>query len=80
MTRFNRTLIWMAAFLALVAVLGTLVGSRLIEIFQANPFFNGVILAVLAAGIVVNVRQVFLLGSETQKMLSRSRTDVLVIR
>ena len=53
MTRFNRTLIWMAAFLALVAALGSLVGVRLLEIFQANPFFNGVILIVLAAGIVV---------------------------
>ena len=41
MTRFNRALVWMTAFLILVAILGTLVGTRLVEIFQANPFFNG---------------------------------------
>ena len=34
--------------------------------FQANPFFNGVILAVLGFGIVVNVRQVLLLASDVE--------------
>ena len=75
MTRFNRTLIWMAAFLALVAALGSLVGARLLEIFQANPFFNGVILIVLAAGIVVNVRQVVLLSGEAQWIDSFRRSN-----
>ena len=75
MTRFNRTLIWMAAFLALVAALGSLVGVRLLEIFQANPFFNGVILIVLAAGIVVNVRQVVLLSGEAQWIDSFRRSN-----
>ncbi|MGB0134770.1 MotA/TolQ/ExbB proton channel family protein [Dokdonella sp.] len=75
MSRFNRTLLWMTAFLALVVVLGALVGSRLIEIFLANPFFNGVILTVLAAGIIVNIRQVLVLGQETRWIESFRRSN-----
>ncbi|MCB1570370.1 MAG: flagellar motor protein MotA, partial [Xanthomonadales bacterium] len=68
MSRFNRALLWMSAFLVLVAVLAALVGHRLLEIFSANPFFNGVILTVLLAGIVVNLRQVIVLGRESHWM------------
>ena len=75
MTRFNRALLWMTAFLILVAALGGLVGSRLLEIFQANPFFNGVILTVLVAGIIVNVRQVMLLSNESRWIESFRRSN-----
>ena len=75
MTRFNRALVWMTAFLFLVLVLGTLVGPRLMEIFQANPFFNGVILTVLVAGIVVNFRQVLLLTNESRWIESFRRSN-----
>jgi hypothetical protein len=64
MTRPNRSLIWMAGFLAAVAVLAAIIAPRLAQAFQANPFFNGVILAVLAAGIVVNLRQVLMLNRD----------------
>ncbi|HJU40323.1 MAG TPA: flagellar motor protein MotA, partial [Tahibacter sp.] len=64
MTRPNRSLLWMAGFLAAVAVLAALIAPRLAQAFQANPFFNGVILAVLAAGIVVNLRQVLMLNRD----------------
>lgn len=59
-----RVLPWMGAFLLLVAALALALGSQLQHIFAANPFFNGVILLVLAAGIVVNLRQVLLLGQD----------------
>lgn len=75
MSRFNRALLWMSAFLAIVAVLASLVGARLLEIFGANPFFNGVILAVLAAGIVVNLRQVVMLGNESRWIESFRRSN-----
>lgn len=64
MTRPNRSLLWMAGFLAAVAVLVALIAPRLADAFGANPFFNGVILAVLAAGIVVNLRQVLILNRD----------------
>ncbi|MEP6880650.1 MAG: MotA/TolQ/ExbB proton channel family protein, partial [Dokdonella sp.] len=75
MTRFNRALVWMTAFLILVLVLGTLVGARLLEIFQANPFFNSVILTVLVAGIVVNIRQVMLLTNDARWIESFRRSN-----
>src|SRR5690606_26422689 len=48
---------------------------RLLEIFSANPFFNGVILTVLAAGILVNLRQVLMLGHETRWIESFRRSN-----
>jgi MFS family permease len=56
----------MLGFLAAVAVLAILLATKLIANFQANPFFNGVILAVLVFGIVVNFRQVLLLSREIE--------------
>jgi biopolymer transport protein ExbB/TolQ len=64
MSNPQRVLPWMLAFLAAVAVLAALLATRLGAIFAANPFFNGVILAVLAAGVVVNLRQIFVLSRE----------------
>ncbi len=64
MSNPQRVLPWMAAFLLAVGALGALLATRLGAIFAANPFFNGVILLVLAAGIVVNLRQVFVLSRE----------------
>ncbi|MEO6689001.1 MAG: MotA/TolQ/ExbB proton channel family protein [Dokdonella sp.] len=60
----QRVLPWMIAFLAAVGVIGAVLAPRLATIFAANPFFNGVILAVLAAGIIVNLRQVLMLSRE----------------
>ncbi|NCT66536.1 MAG: MotA/TolQ/ExbB proton channel family protein [Rhodanobacteraceae bacterium] len=77
MSNPHRVLPWMIAFLIAVGSLGALVAPRLAAIFAANPFFNGVILAVLAAGVIVNLRQVLLLGREVAwiEAFKRSNPD-----
>src|SRR5690349_4222194 len=64
MSNPQRVLPWMLAFLFAVALLAALLATRLGAIFAANPFFNSVILAVLAAGVIVNLRQTFVLSRE----------------
>lgn len=64
MTRPTRSLIWIGGFLAAVFVLAGLIAPRLGQAFMANPFFNGVILAVLLAGIAINLRQVLALNRD----------------
>ena len=64
MTRPYRAFIWMSGFLVAIAALAVLIAPRLAQAFQANPFFNGVILFVLASGIVVNLRQVLVLSTQ----------------
>ena len=66
MTKPTQVLVWMLGFLAAVAALAALLATRLVENFQANPFFNGVILAVLMFGVAVNLRQVFMLAREVE--------------
>ncbi|MEP6485406.1 MAG: flagellar motor protein MotA [Rudaea sp.] len=77
MTKPNHVFIWMAGFLVAVALIGVLLASRLVQNFEANPFFNGVILVVLVAGIVVNFRQVFLLSRDVEwiELFKRSPPD-----
>jgi hypothetical protein len=77
MTKPSNVFIWMFGFLAAVALLVALLAGKLVQNFQANPFFNGVILAVLVAGIVVNVRQVFLLSRDVEwiELFKRSPPD-----
>ncbi len=75
MSRPSRALVWMLAFLAAVAALVFLVAPRLAAMFMANPFFNGVILLVLAAGILVNIRQVFVLSREVDWIESFRRSN-----
>ncbi len=55
---------WMAVFLALVASLAAFLVPQLKHVFMANMQFNGVILFVLAVGIIVNLRQVWRLQRE----------------
>lgn len=64
MSNPQRVLPWMLAFLVAVGALAALLAHRLADIFAANPFFNGVILLVLLAGIIVNLRQVWVLRGE----------------
>ena len=64
MTKPLQALVWMGGFLIAVGLLVALLAERLIENFQANPFFNGVILAVLVFGVFVNIRQVLLLARD----------------
>jgi hypothetical protein len=66
MTKPSQALIWMGGFLIAVGLLAALLAAQLMQNFQANPFFNGVILAVLASGIAVNIRQVLLLARDVE--------------
>jgi hypothetical protein len=75
MTRPTRALVWMGGFLAAVALLGVLIAERLSQAFQANPFFNGVILLVLAAGVAVNLRQVLNLNRDIDWIEDFRRSD-----
>jgi hypothetical protein len=64
MSRPRRFLLRMLLFVALVLALATALGRPLATAFMGNPGVNGVILAILAAGIVYIFRQVLLLGPE----------------
>lgn len=77
MTKPSQALVWMLGFLAAVGLLAALVATKLIANFEANPFFNGVILAVLVFGIFVNFRQVLLLSREVEwiELFKRSPPD-----
>jgi hypothetical protein len=77
MTKPTQVLIWMLGFLIAVGALVALLLPRLIQNFEANPFFNGVILVVLLFGIAVNIRQVFLLSRDVEwiELFKRSPPD-----
>jgi len=75
MTKPTQALIWMSGFLLAVAALAVLLLPRLIDNFQANPFFNGVILAVLVVGALVNFRQVFRLVHDVRWIETFKRSD-----
>ena len=64
MTRPTHVFIWMIPFLGLVGLAVILLYAPLSEAFHSNPVFNGIILAVLSVGIVINFRQVGMLSSE----------------
>jgi hypothetical protein len=63
--RANRFLVRMLAFLVVVAALALGLGQPLAAAFMGNPAVNGVILGILAAGIVYIFRQVLLLNPES---------------
>lgn len=64
MTRPNRYLLRMAAFLAVVAAVAVLLAPGVMRAFMANPGLNGLIVGVFLVGIVLNFRQVMLLKPE----------------
>jgi hypothetical protein len=70
-----RALTWMLGFLAIVAALALALVAQLGQAFAANIGFNAVILAVLAVGIGVNLRQVVRLQREVQWMEAFRRSD-----
>ncbi|WP_404402363.1 flagellar motor protein MotA [Pelagibacterium halotolerans] len=57
-------LIKMTIFLVLVALVAVIILPQLLDAFWANPFINGMILFVLAVGIVLSFRQVVRLFPE----------------
>ncbi len=70
-----RALAWMLGFLAVVGALALVLAPQLGEAFAANIGFNSVILAVLAVGIGVNLRQVIRLQREVNWMDAFRRSD-----
>jgi hypothetical protein len=70
-----QALTWMLGFLGIVAALALLLAPQLHQAFSANLGFNAVILAVLAVGIGVNLRQVVRLQREVQWMEAFRRSD-----
>ena len=64
MTRPSRYLTRMAVFVAVVAAIAALLSPALVPYFMGNPAVNGLILAILVAGIVYIFRQVMRLNPE----------------
>lgn len=64
MTRPTHYLVRMAVFVIGVAAIAALLSPALVPYFMGNPWVNGIIIAILAAGIVYVFRQVALLNRE----------------
>lgn len=79
MTDARRTLIWMAIFLGAVAAGCAVLFPRLAAAFEANPVFNGLILVVLAVGIVLNIAHVAR-ARRSEEWLNETRRDAAVRR
>jgi hypothetical protein len=75
MTKPTQALIWMGGFVLAVIALAALLANQMLQNFQANPFFNTVILAVLVAGVFVNFRQVMILSREVDWIETYKRSD-----
>ena len=75
MQRPSGPLFWMTLFIALIAGIAVLLFPALYEALMANPAFNGLIVAVLVIGILVNYRQVFSLFSEARWIEEFRRKD-----
>ena len=68
MTRPNQYLVRMAVFVLFIAALVALLGRALVPFFLGNPWVNGIIVAVLVAGIAYIFQQVALLNREVAWM------------
>ena len=66
MTRPRRYLVRMALFLAAVTIVVALLAKGLLHAFLVNPALNGLILGVMAAGVLLNVRSVLSLVPEVR--------------
>src|SRR5579863_10124740 len=75
MTKPTQALIWMAGFLVAIGLLAAVLATQLMQNFEANPFFNAVILGVLVFGILVNLRQVLILSREIDWIETFKRSD-----
>jgi hypothetical protein len=75
MRNTRNALIWMSLFLLAVAVVVGLLIGPLTRAFMANPVFNGMILTVLLAGLMINYRQVVILSPETRWIERFRRAD-----
>lgn len=66
MLSIRQSLFWMFVYLGIVAAICVLLFEPLRDALLANPGFNGLILALLAIGILINLRQVVVLRTEIQ--------------
>src|SRR5690606_41928901 len=65
----------MGLFLLAVAAVASLLWPPLVRAFFANPVFNSMILAVLAVGLLINLRQVLRLRPEVRWIEEFRRGD-----
>lgn len=75
MSRSTSVLFWMVVFLVAVGLVAALAAQPLNNAFMANPGFNGIIVAVLVVGIVINFRQVLVLEPERKWIEKFRRSD-----
>lgn len=66
MSQPYRGLLWMFAFLGLIAVAAGLLLPQLLTAFGATPIFNAVILSAFLVGVLANLRQVLRLQGEVR--------------
>ncbi len=84
MTDARRMLVWMSLFLGAVALGCAVLYRPLAAAFEANPVFNGLILAVLVVGIALNIAHVVALREpgewlhDTRRGIPPRRTPRLV--
>ncbi len=64
MSRPSQILVWMGVFIVLVLLGVIALAPALQAAYLANPWFNGLILGILIAGMVINFRQVLSLNPE----------------
>lgn len=64
MTHTRHALLWMSLYLLIVLLVAGFLHAPLQQAFEANSVFNGLILAVLLVGIVINYLQVLRLNPE----------------
>lgn len=70
-----RILLPMLGVLALLFLLGLVLGSPLLTAFGATPWFNGLILGVFVLGVLVNLRGVLRLQREVEWIEAFRRSD-----
>ncbi len=68
-------LVWMGVFLLAVVGACALLAEPLRSAFMTNAVFNSMIMVVLAVGILVNLRQVLILGPEVNWIEAFRRSD-----
>jgi hypothetical protein len=80
MLSIRQSLFWMFIYLVVVSAICVLLFQPLRSAFMANWAFNGVILGVLAVGMLINLRQVLVLNTEIRwiRVFRTGRTGISV--
>ena len=78
----KHSIFWMLLYLVVVGAICTLLFQPLESAFMANWVFNGLILGVLAIGVLITFRQVLVLGPELEwiKVFRTGQTGLSVTR